>query len=127
MENNDQDFIIMKAGYNQAINDILELVDDDVLKEKILRKQRAFLLGNREYECKISKYYLKQENIGYVIFDDLYELKGICLNLNNNEIINMPEDEIIKTRKILEPNETYTYKNRDLANFNYNNIIKPFQ
>ena len=59
MENNEQDFIIMKAGYNQAINDILELVDDDVLKEKIVRKQKAFLFGNKEYKCIITKYYLK--------------------------------------------------------------------
>ena len=127
MKENEEDYIILKSGYNQAINDILTIIDDESLKEKILKKQKDFLIGNKEYEATIYKYYIKECNMGYVIFEDIYEIKGVLLDLNKNEIIEIPEDEIIKIRQELLPDTEIEAKNKEYAKLTYENILAPFK
>lgn len=127
MKGNEEDYIILKSGYNQAINDILTIIDDESLKEKILKKQKDFLIGNKEYEATIYKYYIKECNMGYVIFEDIYEIKGVLLDLNKNEIIEIPEDEIIKIRQELLPDKTIESNNKDYIELKYNEILNPFK
>lgn len=127
MKENEEDYIILKSGYNQAINDILTIIDDESLKEKILKKQQEFLIGNKEYVAIISKYYIKECNMGYVIFEDIYEIKGVLLDLNKNEIIEIPEDEIVKIRQELLPDFRTEVKNKEYAELTYQNILAPFK
>ena len=49
------DYIIIRTGYNLAIKEVLDIVDDDVLKDKILRLQRKHWSNQSGYECIIYK------------------------------------------------------------------------
>ena len=60
------EYIILRSGYNQAINDVLEVLDKniyidienkDVLKDMILRRQKCYLNGQNEYEGSLYKYH----------------------------------------------------------------------
>lgn len=127
--------IIMKSGYSQAVSDFENIVDNIpmdetlrlILKDKMKRKQKAFILGDTEYEATIYKYYLKDINMGYVIFDDIYEIKGVLIDLNKTEITEIPEKEILTIRKEILPDQEIKATNKEYAKMTYENILKPFK
>lgn len=88
------DFIIMKTGYNNAINDILPLITDELLKVKILRKQSKYINIKEEYHGKQLKCYDKEHNLGYIIFTDTYGVLGIMIDLNTKNRIEIMPVEI---------------------------------
>ena len=126
-----EDYIILRSGYNQAVNDILETLNNNtyideenktVLKDMILRKQRQFLIGNTEYEGFLYKHYDEEHKIGYILFDDIYELKGICIFIEEGTCKELDEKELIYARKAFPVVWCDTFKNKDFINLKYEEL-----
>lgn len=122
-----EDYIILRSGYNQAVNDMLEALKDEietnpVIKDRILRKQRQFLIGNTEYEGFLYKHYDEEHKIGYILFDDIYELKGICIFIEEGTCKELDEKELIHARNAFPVVWCDTFKNKDLINLKYEEL-----
>lgn len=125
-----EDYIILRAGYDKAINDVLETLKEmpnyDIIKSRVLKKQQQYLLGNCEYEGFLYKCYDKQNNLGYIIFDDIYEIKGVCLFVKEGKYKDLNEEELIfaKNNNICIWSEKFN--NKDYMNLKYEELLKPY-
>jgi hypothetical protein len=131
-----EEYIILRTGYNQAINDILETLNNNiyideenkrVLKDMILRKQRQYLIGNAEYEGFLYKHYDEQNKIGYILFDDIYELKGVAIFIEDGTCKELPEKELIYARNAFPVVWCDTFKNKDLINLKYEELTSKWK
>lgn len=123
-----EDYIILRAGYNQAVNDILETLKDQIeinpiIKDRILRKQRQYLIGNKEYEGFLYKHYDEEHKIGYILFDDIYELKGICIFIEEGTCKELDEKELLYAKSEFPVIWADTFKNKDLMNLRYEELL----
>lgn len=135
MEKEQEDFLILKAGYNEAINEILEIIDKNiyldeenkkVLKDMILRKQRLHWIGNAEYEGFLYKYYDEKSKIGYILFDDIYELKGVCIFVEEGKYKKIDEKELIFARNNYKIIATEKFAQKDLIALRYDEWLSKF-
>ena len=135
MEKEQQDFLILKAGYNEAINEVLETIDKNiyldeenkkVLKDMILRKQRLHWVGNTEYEGFLYKYYDEKSKIGYILFDDIYELKGVCIFVEEGKYKKIDEKELIFARNNYKIIATEKFTQKDLIALRYDEWLSKF-
>jgi hypothetical protein len=131
-----EDFIILKAGYNEAINEVLETIDKNiyldeenkkVLQDMILRKQRQHWIGNTEYEGFLYKYYDEKTKIGYIIFDDIYELKGVCIFIEEGKFKKIDEKELIFARNNYKIIASEKFSNKDLIYLRYTEWLSKFR
>ena len=123
-----EDYIILRAGYNQAIKDIIETLktesqENPVIKDKILRAQRKYLIGNTEYEGFLYKHYDRENNIGYVLFDDIYELKGFAIFIDEGTCKELDCKELLYARSQYELIWNEGFKNQDLINLRYKELL----
>lgn len=125
-----EDYIILRAGYDKAVNDILETLKDmseyDIIKSRILKKQQQYLLGNREYEGFLYKFYDKDNNLGYIIFDDIYEIKGVCLFIKEGKYKELEEKELIFAKNNNLCIWSEKFNNKDYINLKYEELLKPY-
>lgn len=130
-----EDYIILRSGYDNAINDCLDVIekldidriDKQVIKKEILRKQRAFLIGNKEYEGTLYKYYNEENKLGYIVFDDIYEIKGVCIFVEEGTYTELNKKELVF---VMENNPiifSENFKNKDLINLRYDEWLKKFK
>lgn len=91
---NQEDYIILKTGYNMAINDILPYITDEFDKNYILRKQAIYNGADKEYKGKQSKYWDKKNDLGYIIFEDVFGTIGYMIDLKTKLPIKIGLDEI---------------------------------
>lgn len=126
------EYIILRSGYNQAINDVLEVLDKniyidienkDVLKDMILRRQKCYLNGQNEYEGSLYKYHDTVNKIGYIIFDDIYEIKGVCIYIEDGTYKELDEKELLFIKKAFSSIWSETFKNKDLINLRYEEFL----
>lgn len=127
-----EEYIILRTGYNQAVNDILETLQDEiennpVIKDRILRKQRQYLIGNKEYEGFLYKYHDEEHNIGYIVFDDIYEIKGVAIFIKDGTYNELNEKELIfvKNNNVVRWSEQF--KNKDLINLRYEEFLSKWK
>lgn len=124
-----KDRIILDAGYNAGINDAIEslkyLQDGDVICDRLNRlkwKRRA-----ENYEGKMTKYYHKGEDSGYIIFEDINRIIGIMVLIEENQRFLMSEKDtiFIKTtykdcdifkKEYVDPNEFQKDIDKELPN-----------
>lgn len=92
--NNNEDYIILKTGYNKAINDILPYIKNEIEKEDILRKQAIYNGADKEYKGKQSKYWDKSNDLGYIIFEDIFGSVGFMIDLKSKIITRIDNSEI---------------------------------
>jgi hypothetical protein len=126
-----EDVIILRAGYNQAINDIVTIInemnisedDKNLIRDRISRKQRQYLIGNTKYEGSLYKYYDKQSNIGYILFDDIYELKGVAIFIEEGTYKELDGKELIYARNQYELIRSEFFSNKDLINLRYKELL----
>lgn len=130
-----EDFVILKAGYNEAINEVMEIIDKNiyideenkkVLKDMILRKQRQHWIGNTEYEGWLYKYYDEQAKIGYILFDDIYELKGVCIFIEEGKYKKIDEKELIFAKNNYKMLASEKFTNKDLISLRYDEWLSKF-
>lgn len=121
------DYIIIRTGYNQAIREVLDIVDDDVLKDKILRLQRKFWSNKDGYECIIYKYYNEENNIGYILFDDINELKGVCIFVKEKTYIELVAKELIFAKQNYKLVWSEKFDNIEKANEVYLDLLNGYE
>lgn len=126
------EYIILRSGYNQAINDVLEVLDKNiyidienknVLKDMILRRQKSYLNGQNEYEGSLYKYHDAVNKIGYIIFDDIYEIKGVCIYIEDGTYKELDEKELLFIKKAFSSIWSETFKSKDLINLRYKEFL----
>lgn len=125
-----EDYIIIKAGYDNAVNDILnslaDLPDYDIIKSRILKKQQQYWLKDKEYEGFLYKFYDKENNIGYIIFDDIYKIKGVCLFVKEGKYKELDEKELIFAKNNNVCIWSEKFDNEKTINEKYLQILKPY-
>lgn len=131
-----EDFIILRSGYNQAVNDVLETLNNNVyideenkkvLKDMILRKQRQYLIGNAEYEGYIYKHHDETNKIGYILFDDIYELKGVAIFIEDGTYKELNEKELLYARNEHPMKSSEKFQNKDLINLRYEELLNKWK
>lgn len=125
-----EDMIIVRSGYNTAINDVLEILkeetDIDIIKDKILRKQRLFGIDNTVFEGTIYKYYHKESNVGYIIYDSLYDYYGVMILVEEGKYKEINEKELIFVRSNFKMIWHETFVNKDLMDLRYKDLLSKF-
>lgn len=128
-----EDFIVLNAGYQKAVNESLEVLSDlenfDIIKDRLLR------LGNRTraindnvgYTGYISKYYDKDNDIGYIIYDDIYGINGAMLFVSKKEYKKIEEKELIFIKNNMKPFIIKDYKDKDLIYKEFQEMLKEFK
>lgn len=125
-----EDFILFRAGYNRAVFEITNILNNntniEVIKDEILRKQRALFAGNEAYEGNLYKYYDKENNLGYILFDDIYELKGVCIFIKEGIYTELPVEELLFAKQNNKLIQSESFTNKDLATFRYQEWLSKF-
>lgn len=127
-----EDFIILNTGYQSAIKESLENLKDlneyDIIKDRLdrLGDKYRIIHDDSKYIGKISKYYDKENDLGYIIFDDIYELKGVMLFVTKKEYKEIEEKELIFIKNTLKPFFNKTYEEQSKMKIEYNNILNNF-
>lgn len=127
-----EEYIILRAGYNQAVNDMIEALQSEietnpVIKDRILRRQRQYLIGNTEYEGFLYKYHDEEHNIGYIVFDDIYELKGVAIFIKDGTYKELEEKELIFVKNNNVVRWSDQFKNKDLINLRYEELLSKWK
>ena len=101
MEEVKKDKIILDAGYDVAINEILDNLKDlsnfEIISDRLERikwKRRA-----GEYEAILTKHYTKDDDVGYIIVDDVNKIRGVMVKLNTKEKVELSESDAIFVKK----------------------------
>ena len=128
-----EDFIILNSGYQAAITDSLKLLKDlnefDVINDRLSRIAEKHRLINSDsgYEGKISKYYDKRNDLGYIIYDDIFELKGIMIFVSKKECKVIEERDLIFIKNTMEPFSTKEFKIQKLMQLEYDEMLEKFK
>lgn len=125
-----EEYIVLRTGYNNAINESLKILSDlkdyEIIENRLKRLQRKQELQN-EYKGTVSKYYDKENKIGFIILDDIYELKGYQILIEDNKYIEISENELLYVIKTQEKIWSEDYAYRDRANAALNSVVVKFQ
>lgn len=121
------DYIILKSGYDNAINDILPLIEDEILKYKIKKIQKNKFNQSVIYNCDIYKYYFEKEELGIIIFEDSETIKGIYINLDTSSMGEMKEKDLIYTKIHYKFYSKQNFSNKELAELTYQNLINKWK
>ena len=128
-----KDFIVWSAGYQQAIQDCLEEIKDlyncDIITDRLVRlsDRERTLKEKNGYLGKILKYYDKENNMGYVIKDDIYNIEGNLLLLDIKRIEKLTEKELVFVKNTMKPSMIKEYKNKEEWDKEYEKIINKFK
>lgn len=128
-----EDFIVLNAGYQKAVNESLEVLSDlenfDIIKDRLLRlgdKERA-INDKIGYMGNISKYYDRKNDLGYIIFDDIYDINGVMLFVSKKEYKKIDEKELIFIKNNMKPFTSRNYKDKDLIYKEYQEMLNDFK
>lgn len=128
-----EDFIVLNAGYQTAVNESLEVLSDlenfDIIKDRLLRlgdKERA-INDKIGYMGNISKYYDRKNDLGYIIFDDIYDINGVMLFVSKKEYKKIDEKELIFIKNNMKPFTSRNYKDKDLIYKEYQEMLNDFK
>ena len=114
-----EDYIVLKTGYNNAINDSLEILSDfknfDIIEDRLNRLKRKNELKN-EYKGTVYKYYDSKNKIGFIILDDIYEIKGTQILIEENKCVDISETDCIFAKNNTELIWSEDFADRDRAN-----------
>ena len=94
-----EDFVILKAGYDQAIQDaflkLKDLDNYDIIRYRLNKMKESFGKDKASYKGIMYKFYDKESNAGYIIFDDNFSTKGVIIDISSKEKELITESECI--------------------------------
>lgn len=94
-----EDFVILKAGYDQAIQDaflkLKDLDNYDIIRYRLNKMKESFGKKSTTYKGIMYKFYDKESNTGYIIFDDNFSTKGVIIDISSKEKELITESECI--------------------------------
>lgn len=135
MEDNKKDFIFLKTGWNEAVREVLRILDTkynkysnmDSVKNDI-KKLLSVYEDNEKHEChcEILKYY-ENTDYGYIILNCIDKIEGYVLNLKNNTYISMTETDCLFDINNLEANSIQEFKNEILAREELEKTLNKFE
>ena len=104
MEETKKDKIILDAGYDVAINEVLENLKDlkdlpyfEIISDRLERMKWKRRAG--EYEAILTKHYVKDDDVGYIIIDDVNKIRGVMIILSTKEKVELSEYDAIFVKK----------------------------
>ena len=126
MEENKKDFLILKAGWNEAVRKDkyknMYSVKQDI--EKLLDTYDQY--EKLEYPCEIYKYY-DNTDYGYIVLSCINSIEGYCLNLKEKTYIEMSKVDCLFDINNLTANSIIEFKNKELAKEELNKILQNFK
>lgn len=128
-----KDFIILRSGYNQAVRDIIDIINKCNSKSEIKKlieekQQKTFDItpAVEKFSATIKKYYDKKNNIGCLLINQPKKNSMIILDLNNSKYFESIIDvEYLKNN--FEFKEILQFDNFDFFNFKLTEILKNFE
>lgn len=128
-----EDFFILNSGYQLAIKNSLEILSDlpdiDIIKDRLdrLGDKYRIIHDDSKYIGKISKYYDKTTDLGYIIIDDIYKLQGVMLFVSDKLYKSINEKELIFIKKTMKPFMSKEFNNEKELTNEFNSLIKTFK
>lgn len=135
MEDNDKDFIFLKTGWNEAVREVLKILDKKYNKYQNMASVKnditklLSIYGNYEKSdcpCEILKYYEKS-NYGYIIINYIDKIEGYILDLKTKTYMSMSEVDCLFDINNLEANSIQEFKNEQEAQKELENILSKFK
>lgn len=135
MEENTRDLLCFKAGWNEAVREILMILNNKYSKYKnmySLKQDIEKLLnvynkdGKLDYPCEILKYY-ENKDYGYVLLNCIDKIEGYCLNLKEKTTIKMSETDCLFDINNLPANSIQSFDNEEKGREELNKILQNFK
>lgn len=140
MSENENDFIIMRCGYNLALNDFITIIDSCNSKKEIIKKIREkeserfpdLTENNSEnvpqiYSATIEKYYNKEKSLGVVVTTENDIKKMYLLNLDNGIYTENDFDVGLLTKYFNKPPKITKFELKELFEVNLEKILENFE
>lgn len=135
MEDNKKDFLVLKAGWNEAIRKVLIILDKKYNRyknmysvkqdiEKLLDTYDQF--DKNDYSCEILKYY-EDKKYGFVLLNCIDKIEGYYLDLERKTFVEMSEVDCLFDLNNLSPFSTQNFKNKNEANLELEKILSNFK
>lgn len=135
MEENKRDLLCLKAGWNEAVREVLNILDKKYSKYKNMysvKQDIEKLLdtydqnGKLDYPCEILKYYENKE-YGYILLNCIDKIEGYCLDLKEKTYIIMSQVDCLFDINNLPANSIQEFENEELAREELNKVLNNFK
>lgn len=135
MKENKKDFLILKAGWNEAIREVLIILNNKYSKYRNMysvKQDIEKLLdtydqnGKLDYPCEILKYYENKE-YGYILLNCIDKIEGYCLDLKEKTYIIMSQVDCLFDINNLPANSIQEFENEELAREELNKVLSNFK
>ena len=135
MEDNQKDFLILKAGWNEAVRETLKILEKKYKKYENMKSVKSdiskllAIYGNYEKcdcPCEILKFYEKS-NYGYIILNCIDKIEGYMIDLKSKTYMSMSEVDCLFDINNLEPNAIEKYNTETQAKEELQKILNKFE
>lgn len=135
MEENKRDLLCLKAGWNEAVREVLNILDKKYSKYKNMysvKQDIEKLLdtydqnGKLDYPCEILKYYENKE-YGYILLNCIDKIEGYCLDLKEKTYIIMSQVDCLFDINNLPANSIQEFENEEKAREELNKVLSNFK
>ena len=135
MEENKRDLLCLKAGWNEAVRGVLNILDKKYSKYKNMysvKQDIEKLLdtydqnGKLDYPCEILKYYENKE-YGYILLNCIDKIEGYYLDLKEKTAIKMSDTDCLFDINNLPANSIQRFDNEDKGREELNKILQNFK
>ena len=135
MEENQKDFLIMKSGWNEALRNVLNIIEKkydlykniDSLKNDIDKLLNVYGIYTKEnFPCEILKYY-ESNGFGSVILNGVDFIEGYKLNLQDNTYEASSKTDCLYAINNFQANSRKQFKNEVEGRAELDKILMKFK
>lgn len=135
MKENKKDFLILKTGWNEAVREVLNILDKKYSKYKNMYSVKQDIkklldaygkYDKKDYPCEILKYYENKE-YGYILLNCIDKIEGYCLDLKEKTYIIMSQVDCLFDINNLPANSIQEFENEELAREELNKVLSNFK
>ena len=135
MKENKKDFLILKTGWNEAVREVLNILDKKYSKYKNMYSVKQDIkklldaygkYDKKDYPCEILKYYENKE-YGYILLNCIDKIEGYCLDLKEKTYIIMSQVDCLFDINNLPANSIQEFENEEKAREELNKILSNFK
>lgn len=128
----DRDVICHIVGYNQAIEDAIEIIQKNNSKSEIIKQINLLKKSIQPkqkiepYQATITKYFNKQLNLGYMIIEECRNKFAILLELDSGSYSDAKVD-LEYAKNNFPQKEILSFDNKNHFNITLEEILKNFE
>lgn len=128
----DRDVICHIVGYNQGLQDAIEIIQNNNSKSKIINKINSLKKSIQEeqkiepYKATITKYFNKQLNLGYMIIEEQKNKSAILLELDSGSYSDAKVD-LEYAKNNFPQAENLIFDNKNHFDITLEEILKNFK